>query len=63
MANWEKMYSVKFVFFKKVTKIDEIFTINLTLCSKILSIFVGILENKNFTGLLMTELILFKIFD
>ena len=45
---------LKFMF-SKATKIDEIFTVNLTLCSKcqidgeILSIFVAFLENTNFT--------------
>ena len=43
------------MFSKKAKKIDEIFTLNLTLCSKcqinvkILSIFVAFLENMNFT--------------
>ena len=45
---------VKFMFSKKTTKMDEIFTINLTLCSKCqigiedLLIFVAFLENTNF---------------
>ena len=42
------------MFSKKATKIDEIFTVDLTLCSvkstvKISSIFVAFLENMNFT--------------
>ena len=42
------------MFSKKATKIDEIFTVDLTLCSKcqiykILLIFVAFLENMNFT--------------
>ena len=46
---------LKFVFSKKATKIDEIFTVDLTLCSvksmvKISSIFVAFLENMNFTS-------------
>ena len=47
---------VKFMFSKKATKIDEIFTVDLTLCivgvkstGKILSIFEAFLENMNFT--------------
>ena len=44
---------VKFVFSKKATKIDEIFTIDLTLHNvkskvKILSFSVAFLENMNF---------------
>ena len=45
---------LKFMFSKKTTKIDEIFTVNLTLCSKCQIdsedslIFVAILENTNF---------------
>ena len=48
------MPKVKFMFSKKATKIEEIFTIDLTLCSKyqidvkISSIFVAFLENTNF---------------
>ena len=43
---------LKFVFSKKATKIDEIFTVNLTLHNvkstmKISSIFVAFLENMN----------------
>ena len=30
----QNLYVVKFMFSKKATKIDEIFTVNLTLCSK-----------------------------
>ena len=37
--------SLKFVFSKKATKNDEIFTVDLTLSS----IFVAFLENMNFT--------------
>ena len=40
------LYLVKFVFSKKATKIDEIFTVDLTV--KISSIFVAFLENTNF---------------
>ena len=49
------MYIVKFMFSKKATKIDKIFTDDLTLCSKCqidgeeLPIFVAYLENTNFT--------------
>ena len=46
---------VKFMFSKKATKFDEIFTVDLTLCIvsvkstvKISSIFVAFLENMNF---------------
>ena len=49
---------LKFMFSKKVIKIDEIFIVDLMLCSKstvkILSIFVAFLENVNFTLLLYT---------
>jgi hypothetical protein len=48
-------YIEKFMFSKKATKIDEIFTVYLKLCSmevkstvKISSIFVAFLENTNF---------------
>ena len=45
---------LKFIFSKKARKIDKIFTIDLTLCSKstgkILSIYVVFLENTNFMG-------------
>ena len=35
MTQWvEFLFEVKFVFSKKATKIDEIFTFDLTLCSK-----------------------------
>ena len=45
---------IKFMFSKKATKIDEIFTVDLTLCSKCRidgedSVFVAFLENTNFT--------------
>ena len=46
---------LKFIFSKKATKIDEIFTVDLTLSSKcqmtvkISSIFEAFLENPNFT--------------
>ena len=49
--------SLKFMFSKKATKIDEIFTVDLTLLHnvksmvKILSIFVAFLENMNFNRL------------
>ena len=48
---------LKFMFSKKATKIDEIYTVDLTLCSKTVSVkltlknssfFVGFLENTNF---------------
>ena len=32
--NWKIIPIIKFMFFKKTTKIDEIFTVDLTLCSK-----------------------------
>ena len=47
--------SVKFMFYKKATKIDEIFIMDLTLCSKCqidgedFVNFVAFLENTNFT--------------
>ena len=46
---------LKFVFSKKATKIDEIFTVDLTVCSvkspvKIFSNFVAFLENTNFNS-------------
>ena len=50
---------VKFMFSKKATKIEEIFTVNLTSCKKvkstvkISSIFVAFLENTNFMELLI----------
>ena len=46
---------VKFIFFKKATKIDEIFTLiwrllhSIKATVKISSIFVAFLENMNFT--------------
>ena len=49
-----KYYILKFMFSKKATKIDEIFTVDLTLCVKLVlkisSIFVVFLENMNFTN-------------
>ena len=53
---WDRFHQrfVKFMFSKKATKIDDIFTVYLTLCSKCqidgedLSIFVSFLENTNF---------------
>ena len=47
---------IKFIFSKKVMKIDKIFTIDLTFNSvkvtvKILSIFAAFLENMNFTNI------------
>ena len=40
---------LKFMFSKKATKIDEIFTVDLTLCVKsTVKIFVAFLENTNF---------------
>ena len=49
-------FSVKFMFSKKATKIDEILTVDLTLCSNMIVIsmvkislfFVAFLENMNF---------------
>ena len=47
-------FGLKFVLSKKATKIEEIFTVYLTLCTqiksmvKISSIFVAFLENMNF---------------
>jgi len=54
-----EILEVKFMFSKKATKIDEIFTVYLTLWSKcqfrgkILAIFVAFLENTNFARILM----------
>ena len=51
---YKKSATVKFMFSKKTTKIEKMFTVDWTLCSKcqidgeILSIFVGYLENTNF---------------
>ena len=48
---------VKFMFFKKTTKFDKIFTVDLTLCSKYqidredFVNFVAFLENMNFTNI------------
>ena len=42
---------LKFVFFKKATKIDEIFTVDLTLCNLTL-IFLAFFENMNFKNVL-----------
>ena len=42
------VFFLKFMFSKKATKIDEIFTVDLTSTLKISSIFVAVLENKNF---------------
>ena len=53
---------LKLVFSKKATKIDEIFTVHMTLTYgvkidvKISSIFMAFLENVNFTKFLFTEL-------
>ena len=49
--NLTKYVLLKFMFSKKATNIDKIFTVDLTLCSKtvkISSIFVAFLENTNF---------------
>ena len=44
--------SLKFMFSKKATKIDEIFAVDLMLCSKRqMSIFVAFLDNVNFIKL------------
>ena len=52
-----KHITVKFVFSKKATKIDKIFTINLTLTTvKISSIFVAFLENMNFNWLIFVTI-------
>ena len=43
---------LKFTFSEKATKIDKIFTVNLTVCSNrqiVSSLFVAFLENMNFT--------------
>ena len=32
LLNYRKYRNLKFIFFKKTTKIDEIFTVDLTLC-------------------------------
>ena len=52
----EKTKYLKFMFSKKATKIDQIFTVDLTFTKlsvkstvKIFSIFVAFLENMNFT--------------
>ena len=51
----EELINVKFLFSKKATKIDKLFTINLTLCSKCqingedFVNFVVFIENTNFT--------------
>ena len=51
------------MFSKKATKVDKIFTIDLTLCSKCqiysdgFSIFVAILENTNFMRNLLEQVI------
>ena len=44
------LFWIKFTLSVKATKIDKIFTVNLTLCSnrQISSIFVAFLENMNF---------------
>ena len=48
------------MFYKNATKIDKIFTVNLTVCSvkstvKILSIFLAFLEKTNFIILTMNR--------
>ena len=56
---------LKFVFSKKATKIDKIFTVHLTVITycqigvKILSIFVAFSENVNFTITKQIKLFLF----
>ena len=53
--NWKCFSKIKFVFPKKATKIDEIFTVDMTLTTstvKISSIFVAFLENMNFNQML-----------
>ena len=47
--NFENFIVLKFMFSKKATKIDEIFTVNLTLCSKCQ---IGGEDFVNFCGLL-----------
>ena len=55
IEEFEKLFLVKFMFSKKATKIDEIFTVDLLhtvkLTVKILSIFVTFSENVNFIWL------------
>ena len=59
MKTYMTMYVIKFIFSKKATRIDEIYTVDLKLyvCSsvklavKISSIFVAFLENTNFKSL------------
>ena len=45
-----KVEFLNFMFSKKATTFDKIFTVNLTLCSKC-QIFVAFLENMNFSKL------------
>ena len=60
MKTYMTMYVIKFIFSKKATRIDEIYTVDLKLyvCSsvklavKISSIFVAFLENMNFNHLM-----------
>ena len=61
---------LKFMFSKKATKIDEIFTVDLTFTKyisvkstvKILSIFVAFLKNMNFTIFVLSNIVIFKSF-
>ena len=52
-----RLFQVKLMFFKKATKFDEIFTVDLTFVVsvkstvKILLIFVAFLENMNFISI------------
>ena len=43
-----KVWYLKFIFSKKATKIDKIFTVSVKLSVKISSNFVAFLENMNF---------------
>ena len=63
------MCSTKVIFSKKATKIEKIFTVFLTLCSKCqidgedFVIFVAFLENMNFTKKDTTICISYKIIN
>ena len=49
VVRYFRIFLVKFIFSKKATKIDEIFTVDLTLCSKCQ---IGGEDFVNFCGLL-----------
>ena len=61
MFGWENIFVLKFMFSKKATKIDKIFTIDLTLCSKYqingedFVNFLAFSENTNFTKYQISE--------